>query len=141
MTSTPRGAGWSATTSASTAIPARSRAWCGWPPSTTSTATRSCSPKCWIQIRRAVAERPVLEEHTLLLLRRPPDAPEISDEEAERLQGEHLAFLQRKRDEGVMAAAGPFRGQPDESWRGLCLYLVSPERALELAQDDPLVRA
>jgi hypothetical protein len=88
-----------------------------------------------------VAERPVLEEHTLLLLVRPPDAPEISDGEAERLQGEHLAFLQRRRDEGVMAAAGPFRGQPDERWRGLCLYLVSPERALELAQDDPLVRA
>ena len=86
-------------------------------------------------------ERPVLEEHTLLLLRRPPDAPDISDERAEELQAHHLAFLQQKRQEGVMAAAGPFRGQPDERWRGLCLYLVPPERALELAKDDPLVQA
>jgi uncharacterized protein len=88
-----------------------------------------------------VADRPVLEEHTLLLLVRPLDAPEVSDEEAEALQQQHLAFLQEKRDEGVMAAAGPFRGQPDERWRGLCLYLVPPDRAHELAQDDPLVRA
>lgn len=77
----------------------------------------------------------------MLLLRRPDGAPDISDEEAELLQDQHIAFLQEKRDQGVMAAAGPFRGQPDERWRGLCLYLVSPERALELAQDDPLVRA
>jgi uncharacterized protein len=88
-----------------------------------------------------VADRPALEEHTLVLLVRPPDAPEVSDEEAESLQEQHLAFLQEKRREGVMAAAGPFRGQSDDRWRGLCLYLVSPERAWELAQDDPLVRS
>ncbi len=88
-----------------------------------------------------VAERPVLEEHTVLLLVRPRDAPEVSDEEAEALQEQHLAFLQDKRREGVLAAAGPFRGQPDERWRGLCLYLVGPDRARELAMDDPLVRA
>ena len=83
----------------------------------------------------------MLEEHTLLLLVRASDPPELSDEEGEELQQQHLAFLQQKRREGVMAAAGPFRGQPDERWRGLCLYLVPPERALELAQDDPSVRA
>src|SRR5689334_1233968 len=115
-----RGPGSRATTSASTATPARSRGWCGWPRSTTPTGTRSCSPRCLTAIPPTVVERPVLEEHTLLLLVRPPDAPEVSDEEAESLQRQHLAFLQEKRRQGVMAAAGPFRGQPDQRWRGLC---------------------
>jgi uncharacterized protein YciI len=87
-----------------------------------------------------VAE-PELESHTLVLLVRPPDAAQLDEQRLDELQGQHLAFLQAKREQGVMAAAGPFAGQPDESWRGLCLYLVDAERALELALDDPLVRA
>jgi len=87
------------------------------------------------------AERPLLESHTLVLLVRPAGAPAISDDEAEVLQQQHLGFLQRQRDAGVMAAAGPFRDQPDERWRGLCLYLVDPEQARELALGDPAVKA
>lgn len=89
---------------------------------------------------RAVSERPTLEPHTLVLLLRPADAPQLDDDEAEQLQREHLAFLGQKRAEGVMAAAGPFQDQPDESWRGLCVYLVSPDRARALAEQDPAVR-
>jgi uncharacterized protein len=87
-----------------------------------------------------VSDRPVLEPHTLVLLRRPAGAPELDEDEAEQLQRRHLAFLREKRAEGVMAAAGPFQHQPDESWRGLCVYLVSPDRARALAEQDPLVR-
>jgi uncharacterized protein YciI len=86
-----------------------------------------------------VADRPALEPHTLVLLMRPADAPPLGDDEAEDLQRRHLAFLQEKRREGVMAAAGPFQGQPDQSWRGLCVYLVPPDRARVLAEQDPLV--
>ena len=84
---------------------------------------------------------PELESHTLVLLVRPADAPQLDERLLDELQDQHLAFLQAKRDQGVMAAAGPFDGQPDESWRGLCLYLVDVELALELALDDPLVHA
>jgi uncharacterized protein YciI len=57
------------------------------------------------------------------------------------LQEQHLAFLGTRRDEGVMAAAGPFRDRPDERWRGMCIYLVDRGRALELASEDPMVQA
>jgi hypothetical protein len=40
-----------------------------------------------------------------------------------------------------MAAAGPFRDRPDEHWRGMCIYLVDRERALQLASQDPMVWA
>ena len=84
---------------------------------------------------------PELESHTLVLLVRPADAPQLDDARLDELQEQHLAFLQAKREQGVMAAAGPFDGQPDPGWRGLCLYLVDADRALELALDDPLVQA
>jgi hypothetical protein len=47
---------------------------------------------------------------TLVLLRRPPDAPDLSDDELEALQAGHLAFLDAMRERGVLAAAGPFEG-------------------------------
>lgn len=44
--------------------------------------------------------------------------------------------------EGHLVAAGPFGDQDDESLRGLALYRVgSVERARELAEADPAVRA
>jgi uncharacterized protein YciI len=88
-----------------------------------------------------VAAEPALVKHTLVLLMRRADAPEISDAEADQLQGRHLAFLDAQRDAGVLAAAGPFRDQPDERWRGMCIYRVGREQALEAAQQDPAVRA
>ena len=84
---------------------------------------------------------PALERHTLVLLLRPEGAPAISDVEAEALQEQHLAFLQAQREAGLMAAAGPFRDQPDQRWRGMCIYRVDPERALKIARGDPSVRA
>jgi hypothetical protein len=42
---------------------------------------------------------------------------------------------------GAMAVAGPFGDQPDESWRGFCLYTVGLEEARRLAESDPSVQA
>jgi uncharacterized protein YciI len=43
---------------------------------------------------------------------------------------------------GHLKVAGPFSEQPDDSWRGLCLYRVgSLEQARRLAEADPAVRA
>jgi uncharacterized protein YciI len=82
-----------------------------------------------------------MDAHTLVLLMRPAEPPQLDEEAVDALQGQHLAFLTARRDEGVMAAAGPFRDRPDERWRGMFLYLVDRARALELASEDPMVRA
>jgi uncharacterized protein YciI len=55
-----------------------------------------------------------LVPHTIVLLRLPPDPPDRSDEEAERIQGAHLAFLDRRRASGAMLAAGRFRDPVDD---------------------------
>jgi uncharacterized protein YciI len=82
-----------------------------------------------------------MDAHTLVLLMRPAEPPQLDTDAVDALQEQHLAFLQARRDEGLMAAAGPFRDRPDERWRGMCIYLVDRERALELASEDPMVRA
>jgi uncharacterized protein YciI len=82
-----------------------------------------------------------LESFTFVLLRRPPGAPALPDDELERIQREHLAFLDRMRAEGALLAAGPFSEQPDESLRGLCFYRTSPDETRERVQHDPAVRA
>jgi uncharacterized protein YciI len=88
-----------------------------------------------------VTDRPAMDRFSLVLLRRPPDPPELSDEESDALQERHLAHLRAMRARGAMATAGPFRDQQDESLRGLCLYRTSLEEARELAGQDPAVRA
>jgi len=82
-----------------------------------------------------------LEPHTVVLLRWPADKPDFSDDELERLQEQHLAFLGSLRERGVLLAAGPLTEQPDESWRGICVYAVPPDEARQLAAEDPSVQA
>jgi uncharacterized protein YciI len=81
------------------------------------------------------------DTYTLVLLRRGPRALEFSDAELERLQAAHLAHLDAMRKRGVLLVAGPFRDQPDETLRGLCLYRTDLEEAKRLAGQDPSVRA
>jgi hypothetical protein len=45
------------------------------------------------------------------------------------------------RAEGKMLANGPFREQPDESLRGLCVMACGVEEARELMTGDPSVAA
>jgi hypothetical protein len=43
---------------------------------------------------------------------------------------------------GYLKVVGPLEQQPDESWRGVCIYQVgSLEKARLLAEMDPAVRA
>ena len=84
---------------------------------------------------------PPLEPHTVVLLRRPADAPDLPEAELERLQAGHLADHAALRDRGLLAVAGPFTGQEDESLRGLCLFRCGVEQARELMAQDPSVRA
>jgi uncharacterized protein YciI len=82
-----------------------------------------------------------LERFSFVLLRRGPRAAEFSDEELERLQEAHLRHLDAMRERGVMAVAGPFSEQPDETLRGFCLYTVELDAARRLAESDPSVQA
>jgi len=82
-----------------------------------------------------------LDRYSFVLLRRGPRAGDFSEEELERLQAAHLAHLDAMRERGAMAVAGPFSEQPDETWRGFCLYTVALEEAKRLAESDPSVQA
>lgn len=76
---------------------------------------------------------------TLLVLR--PDAPELDDEAAAALQDAHLAHLADLHEAGHLLAAGPLLGPPDREFRGLSILNVDPERARQLKEEDPAVRA
>jgi len=83
-----------------------------------------------------------LEAFELVLLRRPDSAPDYPEEELERIQREHLAYLAQLRAAGHIVTNGPVDEQPDPSLRGLAFYRTgSLERSRQLAEADPAVRA
>ena len=82
-----------------------------------------------------------LDAYTIVFLRRPSDAPALSDEELDALQEQHLAFNSRMRAEGKAVLTGPLRGQPDESLRGINVFRISVEEARSLMESDASVRA
>jgi uncharacterized protein YciI len=81
------------------------------------------------------------DQHTLVLLVRPPDAPELSPEQADALQDAHLAFRADLRDQGYLLGGGPLLDQDDEQLRGISVMSVDPATARELCEADPAVRA
>ncbi|HEX2774880.1 MAG TPA: YciI family protein [Micromonosporaceae bacterium] len=81
------------------------------------------------------------DHHTVVLLVRPPDAPDLPEEALDRLQDAHLAHQAGLVERGHVIAAGPFLDPDDERLRGLCVLNVDPEMARELYSNDPAVRA
>jgi uncharacterized protein len=81
------------------------------------------------------------DSHTLILLIRPPDAPELSDGEAATLQDAHLTHQAELAAQGHLIAAGPLVDQDDERLRGIVVLAVDQETARRLYADDPAVRA
>ena len=82
-----------------------------------------------------------LESYTFVLLRRHPEAPKLPEEELDRIQEGHLAFLGRMHERGAMVLSGPFEHQPDESLRGFSLYVTTLDETRELLRDDPALVA
>jgi uncharacterized protein YciI len=72
----------------------------------------------------------------LLILR--PDAPNLDEAAAARLQDAHMAHLADLHDAGYLLAAGPLS---DDKFRGLSILNVEPERARALKELDPAVIA
>ena len=81
------------------------------------------------------------DQHTLVLLVRAPDAPELTEQEADALQDAHLAFRAGLREQGYLVAGGPLVDQDDERLRGISVMSVDQATARELSSADPAVRA
>lgn len=78
---------------------------------------------------------------TLVILRRPADAPDLPESELDRLQSLHLAHRAELRDQGLIVANGPFLEQSDESFRGMSIFTCDLAEAARLSERDPLVIA
>jgi uncharacterized protein YciI len=81
------------------------------------------------------------DEHTIVFLVRPPEAPPMSEEDLDRLQVEHLTYLRDLQRRGVLTANGPLAEQTDDRLRGISIYALPLAEALEVARADPMVRA
>ena len=79
--------------------------------------------------------------YTLVLLRRPADAPEMSDAELDALQAQHLAYRAGLRREGLLVVNGPLGEQSDTSMRGLSIFACDLDEARRLSDGDPSVQA
>ena len=79
--------------------------------------------------------------YTVVVLRRPPDAPELPDEELDALQARHLAYRAELGLRGVLVVNGPFVEQSDPSYRGMSIFACDPAEAARLSDADPSVAA
>ena len=79
--------------------------------------------------------------YTLVLLRRPANAPDLPEEELDALQARHLAYRADLRRRGVLVANGPLGEQSDITMRGLSIYACSLDEAAHLSDADPSVQA
>ena len=79
--------------------------------------------------------------YTVVVLRRPVEAPEMSEDELDALQVRHLAYRAELRRNGVLVANGPFDEQSDPSYRGMSIFACDPAEAARLSDGDPSVVA
>jgi len=79
--------------------------------------------------------------YTLVLLRRPADAPELPEAELDALQARHLAYRAGLRRDGLLVVNGPLGDQSDMAMRGLSIFACSIDEARRLSDGDPSVQA
>ena len=79
--------------------------------------------------------------YTVVVLRRPADAPELPDEELDALQARHLAYRAELRRDGVLVANGPFDEQSDDAYRGMSIFACDVAEAARHSDGDPSVIA
>ncbi|SKB09986.1 YciI family protein [Aeromicrobium choanae] len=78
---------------------------------------------------------------TVVILRRPADAPELPEDELDALQARHLAYRAELGRRGFLVANGPFLEQSDQSFRGMSIFACDPDEAARLSGEDPSVLA
>ena len=79
--------------------------------------------------------------YTVVILRRPADAPELSNEELDELQVRHLAYRAELGRQGVLVVNGPFDEQSDPSHRWMSIFDCDAREAARLSDGDPSVVA
>ena len=79
--------------------------------------------------------------YTVVVLRRPTDTRQMSDEELDALQARHLAYRAELRRQGVLVVNGPFDEQSDPSYRGMSIFACDAAEAARLSDGDPSVLA
>jgi uncharacterized protein len=79
--------------------------------------------------------------YTVVVLRRPADAPAMSEQELDALQARHLAYRAELVTQGVLVANGPFDEQSDQSYRGMSIFACDAAEAARLSDGDPSVAA
>ena len=79
--------------------------------------------------------------YTLVVLRRPADAPDFSEEELESLQAGHLAHRAELARQGFVVANGPYLEQTDPTYRGMSIFACDLATAARLSDEDPMVTA
>lgn len=84
---------------------------------------------------------PAFDVYTIVVLRRPSDAPEMSDEELDALQARHLAYRAELGRHGAVVVNGPFDEQSDPSYRGMSIFACDAAEAARLSDGDPSVVA
>ena len=82
----------------------------------------------------------LFDRHTLVLLVRPPDAPELTDEAAE-LQDRHLAFRADCATAAISSAEGRSSTRTTSGCAASRSWTCDPETARRLSNEDPAVRA
>jgi uncharacterized protein YciI len=77
----------------------------------------------------------------VVLLVRPPNAPDIAKAELDQLQEKHLANIRRLADEGKLLKAGPFEDYSGRNVRGMFILKTdSLDQAREWVATDPLIK-
>jgi uncharacterized protein YciI len=82
-----------------------------------------------------------VDVYTMVLLRRPPGAPQMSEQELDALQARHLAYRAELRRDGVIVVNGPLDEQSDITLRGLSIFACGLDEARRLSDGDPSVQA
>jgi len=79
-----------------------------------------------------------VESCTLALLVRPPDAPQLSDDERAKVQEGHMANIYAMAKAGALAIAGPF--EEDTPLRGIFVFRTTDRAKIDgLVAKDPAV--